>query len=330
MIKPPFLKTGDTIGITAPSKGVDDPLDIVRFRNAESVLKERGYGITFTPNVFTNFEDRSSPAKQRADELESLIEDRNVRYIVSAKGGDFLNEIFEFTDLSKIRDDPKWIQGYSDNTDILMTVTTAYDIMSVYCGNFGDYGMEPWHRSVSENIEFIEGKRKEQKSFDLYETGFGERITGLEPICGTADVVWDSDDCEFEGILLGGCFDKLLLIPGTDRDHVSEFIERHGKPIVWYMEVYASNPNEIRRSIKTMEESGWFCNVSGFIFGRPLFYEGEQDYTELMNDILSGYDVPKVFDADIGHKAPRMTMINGAYAKITIKSNKGTVEYIDL
>ena len=49
-----------------------------------------------------------------------------------------------------------------------------------------------------------------------------------------------------------------------------------------------------------------------------------------MNDILSGYDVPKVFDADIGHKAPRMTMINGAYAKITIKSNKGTVEYIDL
>ena len=108
MIVPGFIRAGDTIGVTAPSAGASEPLDRVRFMHARDRLAERGYGTVFTPNVFTDIGDeRSSPAEQRARELESLIADRDVRYIVSASGGDYLNEIFQYLDMSGLRDDPK-------------------------------------------------------------------------------------------------------------------------------------------------------------------------------------------------------------------------------
>ena len=136
MIRPAFLRKGDLIGVTAPSAGASEPLDRVRFLHAQGMLAERGYATLFSPNTFTDIGDeRSSPAEQRAKELELLIADRDIRYIVSASGGEHLNEIFDHLDMSGIADDPKWIQGYSDNTDILIAATVNHDVMSIYCGN---------------------------------------------------------------------------------------------------------------------------------------------------------------------------------------------------
>jgi muramoyltetrapeptide carboxypeptidase LdcA involved in peptidoglycan recycling len=331
MIIPGFIGHGDTIGVTAPSSGASEPLDKVRFMHARDRLAERGYGTRFTSNVFTDIGDeRSSPAEQRARELESLISDKDVRYMVSASGGEHLNEIFEFLDMSGLRDDPKWIQGYSDNTDILLMATVNHDVMSIYCGNYGDYGMEPWHRSVTENLEFVEGKRKCQTSFDKHAEGFVERITGLEPFECVADTVWDSPDVGFRGRLVGGCFDKLKEMVGTDRDRMRDFAERYRDDgIVWYMEVYVSDHDDTVSALASMRDSGWFENVHGFVFGRPLFYDGN-DYKDAVTSAIGDLGVPIVFDADVGHKAPRMTFVNGAIAEFDIRDGKCTLNYPEL
>lgn len=328
MIKPRFLSSGDVIGVTAPSSGASDPIDRIRFSNAEKILSSKGYSTRFTPNAFTDDgEGRSSPAEQRAGELESLISDRDVRYIVSAGGGEYLNEIYDYLDMSQISSDPKWIQGYSDNTDILLTATVNYDVMSIYCGNFGDYGMEPWHQSISDNLEFLEGKRKSQTSFMTHVDGFTERITGLEPFDCTEPTVWDSEDAEFSGRLIGGCSDKLRLIVGTGRDRMRDFAERYREDgIVWYMETYESDSEGIKEDLLSMADAGWFENTNGFLFGRPLFYETD-DYREAVMSVLGSMNVPVVFDADFGHKAPRMTMINGALAEISVCEHRGTITY---
>lgn len=332
MIRPKFLSAGDVIGVTAPSAGVSEPVDVTRFENARSNLERRGYHVRFTPNVFSDIDGgRSSPAEQRAEELESLLADHDVRYVVSAKGGDFLNEIFDFTDLYPISDNPKWVQGYSDNTDILMMITTAYDIMSVYCGNFGDYGMEPWHRSITENIEFLEGRRTEQSSFDTYEDMFKDRVTGLETIQGDLPVSWRSEeDVTFSGIAIGGCTDKLAMMVGTRRDRVRDFVERYREEgIVWYMERFAGDRETEIRDLRSMMENGWFEHVTGFVFGRPMFYDGD-DFEDAVRSVLSDLHVPIVFDADVGHKAPRMTLINGARIVVEVKGDVGRISYPDL
>lgn len=331
MIIPKFLRDGQRIGVTAPSFGAVDPSDIRRFQHAEEVLKRRGHPVVKTPNVHTADEEgRSSPMMQRVMELGSLLEDDTVGAIVSAKGGDYQCEMLMGMDWDFIERHPKWMQGYSDNTVLLVKITAEHDIATVYCGNFGDFGMEPWHRSIAENLEFLEGKRTSQKSFDRYEDGFYDRECDTEPFRLTKDVVWKSSvgDTEFSGRLIGGCMDVLEWYHRKGNLDMSGFIQKYSKDgIVWHMETYDMDEARIGRMLEGMSEDGWFDGATGFVFGRPLFYSGS-DYQKVVCDALKGYDVPKVFDADIGHKGPRMTFVNGARAKIRIEGGKALLEYV--
>ena len=47
MIVPRFIRPGDKLGVTAPSFGVDDPLDANRFSSARAKLAARGYDLYY-------------------------------------------------------------------------------------------------------------------------------------------------------------------------------------------------------------------------------------------------------------------------------------------
>ena len=81
MIVPEYLKPGCGIGVTAPSHPIDKEPDQYRFQHAAEELKERGYDVTFTPNVFAQADKfgRSGTGQQKAEELHSLIKDRRKR-----------------------------------------------------------------------------------------------------------------------------------------------------------------------------------------------------------------------------------------------------------
>ena len=178
MIIPRFLRDGDRIGVTAPSFGVTEPTDIARFDHAKEKLGSLGFGVVETPDVYTADETgRSAPAEQRVREFYSLLEDPEVGAVVSAKGGDYQFEMLLHMDWDLLERHPKWIQGYSDNTTLLFKITAEHDIATIYGGNFGDFGMEPWHRSVSESLEFLRGVRKGQDSFSRHEVGFSDRAS---------------------------------------------------------------------------------------------------------------------------------------------------------
>ena len=330
MIIPRFLRDGDRIGVTAPSFGVTEPTDIARFDHAKEKLGSLGFGVVETPDVYTADETgRSAPAEQRVREFYSLLEDPEVGAVVSAKGGDYQFEMLLHMDWDLLERHPKWIQGYSDNTTLLFKITAEHDIATIYGGNFGDFGMEPWHRSVSESLEFLRGVRKGQDSFSRHEVGFSDRVTGLEPLNPTAPTVWrsTSGDTTFSGRLIGGCMDVLEWFHRKATASPKAFNDRYSKDgTVWYMETYEMDEARIRKMLSGMSKDGWFEGVNGFVFGRPLFYEGS-DYMETVTDILSEYGVPMVFDADVGHKAPRMTFINGAESRFDIRDGACHLEY---
>lgn len=331
MIIPRFLREGDRIGVTAPSFGVTEPTDIARFEHAKEKLASLGYGVVETPDVYTADETgRSAPAEQRVRELYSLLEDPDVGAVISAKGGDYQFEMLLHMDWDLLERYPKWIQGYSDNTTLLFKITAEHDIATVYGGNFGDFGMEPWHRSVSESLEFLNGSRRMQDSFPTHEVGFSDRVTGLESLNPTAPTVWRSScgDTTFSGRLIGGCMDVLEWFHRKATASPRRFNDLYSKEgTVWYMETYEMDEARIRTMLSGMSKDGWFDGVNGFVFGRPLFYEGS-DYMDVVTDVLSEYGVPMVFDADVGHKAPRMTFINGAESRFDIRNGVCHLEYI--
>ena len=169
MIYPQFLNKNDTIGITAPSDGVTEELDIFRLNNAIKKFQKLGYKIKETKDVRTSQKGKSAPSEIQAAELEGLFEDKETKSIICAGGGDFLLEMLSKLKLEVIKNNPKWLQGYSDPTGLLFTITTNLDIATIYGYNFKGFGMENWHKSLEDNLTILKGNLIEQTSYNKYQ-----------------------------------------------------------------------------------------------------------------------------------------------------------------
>lgn len=335
MYIPEFIKKNDIIGVTAPSSGFNNIVDFNRLESAKLNLKERGYQVIETEDVRNCEKGRSATGEERADEFNSLIKNKNVKYIISASGGDFLMEMLEYIDYDLIKNNPKWIQGYSDNTGLIYPITTNCDIATVYSGNVGDYGMLLWHDAVRNNIKLLEGQSIEQKNFDLFESEFLNRITGYEGYNLTEPVKYEliskNKTDKFIGRLLGGCLDVLIMLCGTRYDSTKEFIKKYKNDgIIWYLESFALSSSRIQCALWQLKEAGWFEGARGFLFGRPCFFnkEYETDFNEAVKIALDSLNLPIISGCDIGHRPPRLTMINGVMAEVGFSNENFSLKYL--
>lgn len=328
MIFPRWLQKGDCIGVTACSGGKTAPADLARLDNGARQLEKRGYRVLETPDVRKEEKGRSAPAGIRAEELHSLVLNPEVSLVLQAAGGDYLAEMLSFTDFEMIKRKPKWYQGYSDPTGLLFSITTNCDMATVYAGNFADFGMQHWHPCLEQNLALLEGKQILQRSFSLYKNGFAERLTGLEDYQEDTPVCWESSNgaVTLSGRLLGGCLDVLLNLAGTRFDRTAEWCEHYKDDgILWYLESFALSAERLTCGLWQLREAGWFRHATGFVFGRPAFFSAENEisYREAVEAVLGELAVPIVYEADIGHKAPRLTMINGALAELSVRDGGG-------
>lgn len=333
MIFPDFLQKGDTIGITAPSDGNRKPLDFARLDLAKERINELGLVTKETENVRrSDGRGRSSSKEQRAEQFMKLWDDPDVKYIFSAKGGDFLMEILPLLDFERIRRNPKWFQGFSDNTGLTYSIAVNCGIATAYGSHFNDFSMKPWHPAVENNYHMMTGNLVEQTTFAAYEDDFYDRESPEEGYREDKKSVQyatvdgkEMAEVSMEGRMLGGCLDVLLNLVGTTFDKTNEFIQTYQKDgILWYLESFSLDSDSLTRGLWQLKNAGWFQHAAGFVFGRPCMFQSFTDhsYREAVEVILSELHVPIVFDADIGHKSPQFTMINGALGKWKTKNGK--------
>ena len=334
---PDFIKKGDIIGVTATSAGFTEEVDLRKLESAKLNLSEKGYEVIETGNVRKCEKGRSSTGKKRAEEFLSLIKNEEVKYILSASGGDFLMEMLEYLDYELIKANPKWIQGYSDNTGLIYPITTICDMATVYSGNVGDYGMSLWHDGVKNNLKLLEGKNIEQKEFDLFENEYVKKVTGYEGYNLTDKVkyefVSENKSENFTGRLLGGCLDVLIMLCGTKYDKTAEFVKKYKEEgIIWYLESFDLSSARLQCALWQLKEAGWFEGAKGFLFGRPCFFreEYETDFNEAVKTALDSLNLPIITGCDIGHRPPRITMINGLMAEISFDGKHFIMKYPEL
>lgn len=337
MYIPKFLEKDDVIGVTAPSAGYTEQVDLTKLESAKFNLSEKGYKVIETDNVRKCEKGRSATGKIRAEEFLSLMDDEAVKYIVSASGGDFLMEMLEYLDYEKIKSNPKWIQGYSDNTGLIYPITTICDMATVYSGNIGDYGMSLWHEGVKNNLKLLEGRGIIQHEFDLFENEYVKKITGYEGYNLTDKVEYEyisTNKAEnFSGRLLGGCLDVLIMLCGTKYDKTVEFVRKYKEDgIIWYLESFDLSSARLQCALWQLKEAGWFEGAKGFLFGRPCFFreEYETDFNEAVKTALDGLGLPVITGCDIGHRPPRMTMINGLMAEVKFDGRHFEMRYTEL
>ncbi len=339
MIYPKNLEKGYKIGVSAPSAGMCSIPDQTRLESGVKHFEELGYPVIITDHVTSDQKGASASGKVRAKELTELIQNPEVRAVIAASGGDFLMQMLSELDLELVRSNPKWLQGFSDITGLLFTVTTNLEIATLYANNFSSFGMQNWHNSLTENIKLLEGEPLIQHSFDFYQAGYKPRITGLEEFVPELPVNWinvtsggqiTSEELTMTGRTLGGNLDVCLNLVGTRFDKVREFVHKYREDrILWFFESFSLDSSDLIRGLWQMKEAGWFEHAAGFIFGRPAFFEEQNSisYTEAIVIGLENLQLPFILEADIGHKPPQLAMLNGAIAGIKSYGGKGSITF---
>ena len=334
MIYPKFLQKGDTIGVPAPSDGAYDELHINKQKNAKLKMEQNGYKVIQSKNIYNSKMARSADAKERAQELNSMFEDDDIDFIICAAGGEFLVECLPYVDFNKLVQSPKFVQGFSDSTGLLFQITTRYDIATIYSMNYGDFGTEDYSRDITDNLKIISGDLIKQESYEMFENERPKKITGLEGYNYTNRVEWKTSNnkpAKIYGRIIGGCLDIIAELSGTRYDEVKVFIEKYKSDgIIWYFDNCDLSKEELIRTLWKFNELEYFKYTKGIVFGRSGNDNSLLSYTmkqALEDSVISKMDIPIIYDADISHKGPSMTIINGAIATIETKDGKGSIEF---
>ena len=92
------LKKGDTIGLVSPSENVveDDKKDI---EESVKLLEKAGYKVIFGRNVYKNTTGYGATAKEKADDINEMYSNKDVKAILSVKGGFNSNSVYEYLNL---------------------------------------------------------------------------------------------------------------------------------------------------------------------------------------------------------------------------------------
>lgn len=334
MIYPKFIEKGDCIGVPAPSSGAYDQLHKVKYENAKLKLEKIGFNLKVSDNINISEKMRSAPAEIRANEINEMFANENIDMIICAAGGEFLVEILPFVKFENILKHPKFVQGFSDPTGILFPLTTKYDIATIYGNNFGEYGTEEYDRSVIDNLEILQGNLIEQENYDMFENESAEKTTGLEGYNFTDKVEWkilDEESAKIKGRIIGGCLDLISELAGTKYDGMKQFNEKYKQDgIIWYFDNCELSMEELIRTLWKLNELEYFKYAKGIVFGRNGIETSYMGYTmkeTLEDSVLSKLNIPIIYDADISHKGPCLTIINGAIATVESKNGKGKISF---
>lgn len=358
MIKRPVsIKKGDVIGITAPSFGAATEPYSTMIDVSLDKIKERGYKILEgkTARLGDGIGISTDP-KVAASELMEFYKRDDINAIISAGGGELMNETITHVDFNELKNyPPKWFIGYSDNTNFIFPLVTITGIMGIYGPCISGFAKK-WEGTEEDSFAILEGTKTVFKGYDrvaferddesesntlkasdyyslTYDYNADKKLVLYRCEDGNAIKVDSSEELSFEGILLGGCLDVLTNLVGTRFDNMKAFNEAN-KDIIWVLEACDLNPMSYRRAIWNLREAGWFQNARGFIIGRPLasFVQNLMgvDQYNAVYDMLKEFNVPIIMDADIGHIDPMLPVVMGANAKVSTRNNNLFVDYLSL
>lgn len=326
-----YLNKGDKITLVAPSFGCTTEPYLSHLVESIKNLKEDGFEIEEGENIYlANEKARSNTARKCAKEFNKAYLDSNSKAIISVGGGEIMCEILPYIDFDKIKKAPsKIFMGFSDNTNLTYTLTTICDVKTIYGPCATNFFYRPYQYNLIDAIDILYGKRKIYKGYPYWQRYFIKDENNPNKAPNYVEPkklrLYPNNEVSIKGRLLGGCMDVLSIICGTRFDNTKEYIEKYKQDgIIWYLEACELNSVGILRVLFQLKEAGWFKYVKGFILGRPLCYHrpsfGMSHYTAIKK-ALKSLNVPIIMDADLGHYAPSMPIINGALVQIDANEN---------
>ena len=157
LIVPEKLKKGDLIGVVAPASPIIGD-NIEEIQNAKKIIENLGYKVKFSENLFSNSQNYSASAKEKAKDINEMFKNSNIKMIWCAKGGENSNSTFEYLDFDMIKQNPKIICGYSDITSLTNIITQKTGLITYSSTNFKTVATDETDYSLKQVLKrFVDG-----------------------------------------------------------------------------------------------------------------------------------------------------------------------------
>jgi muramoyltetrapeptide carboxypeptidase len=340
MIRVPApLKSGSVIAVSAPSSGVT-PDRHARLDLVLAHLREQGYQILEGEHVREQYKNTSAPASARAAELMRFFLDERVDAVFPPWGGERAIELLPLLEFEALREArPKWFLGFSDISTLQLPLTLRAGWVTAHGSNLidmvpaqtdplliaamGILSAEPGAVVVQRASEHFQNQWQDFASFPAAPWKSSEP-TQWKRLDGRLDPL------ELRGRLIGGCMDTISRLAGTIHGDVPGFVRSCGsKGALLYLENCEMNPCELLRCLWSLRFHGWFEGLAGLLIGRNSGPEAANPEalapTEALQEALGELPFPVLFDLDIGHRQPQLTLLNGLPALVRFEPGGGSL-----
>jgi muramoyltetrapeptide carboxypeptidase len=324
LIKPPHLISGDTIGVVSPSFPI--PTDQAseyyqQFQDGLNEIRKMGFEAKIGANCGKVHWWRGGTAKERAEDINEMYSDKNIKAIIAHDGGHAAIDTLEYLDYELMTRNPKPFIGFSDITNILSAIYTKTGIMGIH-GSLSTYNFGHWWKKISSE----EKEEEKNKLLGLLTSNNSEIIYRSTPNWNW----WRKGSAA--GNLFGGNLSALVSLIGTPYYPKLEDL----KNMILFWEIDNIPSYRIHRALFQLKYAGVFENISGMIIGRlskirPTVCEGfgmkEPNMEELIMDAVKDYNFPVLSGFEFGHEGLNLPLPIGSKAKLD-SENSSLILYI--
>lgn len=305
---PPYLKKGDTIGITCPAGYII----LEDIQPAVTKMQEWGYSIKIGSTVGKKDVTFGGTDEERLQDLQQMLDDKNIKAIMCARGGYGAVRIIDQLDFKKFVLHPKWIIGFSDITILHSHLNKNFGIASIHskmCNSFP----KDWSKAEPVQMETIISIQKCLAGEKMIYTAVANEKNKL----GKA-----------EGILIGGNLKILETLAGSKTD-----ITTDGK--ILFVEDTGEYLYSIDRMFWNLKRSGKLGKLKALIVGGFKVKPAEDPAEEFGKDLYSivlekvkEYNYPVCFDFPVGHQKNNFALKCGIKHKLTVSATETTLTEI--
>jgi muramoyltetrapeptide carboxypeptidase LdcA involved in peptidoglycan recycling len=341
LTRPPALLPGDTIGICTPSfpahvafrakylHGVSE-LDRLGFRVIEGDLTARA----------TAQGARSGTPRERADEINALWANPEVRAIITTIGGANSSSLVPFLDFAAVRANPKIFCGYSDITSLHLAFMRHAGLSTFYgpavMPSFGEWPemlpeaaesfLDATMRHLSGPRELVAPSRWSRHMRDARTDAWRIEPRKWEPHAGWRTVT--------RGVAEGPA---LVVNLNTLRSNAGtrEMPDFHGA--ILFIEEMSTSPTQAERAFRHLAALGVFGQIAGLVWGRIEHFADEGCPVSIEDLLLEAIrcelgrdpEFPIATDFDCCHTSPMLTIAQGVRVRLDARGEAARVTLLE-
>jgi muramoyltetrapeptide carboxypeptidase len=299
IIIPPYLKPGDTIGIVATARKVFR----INMEESAKIMEGWGFKVKFGKNLFGDVNQYSGTDEERAEDLQTMLDDPEIKAVISARGGYGTMRIIDRLDFTEFKKHPKWVVGYSDITVLHSHIHRNCHVATL-------------HATMPINFKL-----------DLFSTeSLRKALMGIpQEYKTTNETSVKNREGKAEGQLVGGNLSLLYAMLHSDSD-----IDTEGK--ILFIEDLDEYLYHIDRMVLSLKRAGKFRGLKGLIVGGMNQMKDNEipfgkNAEEIIEEHIAEYNFPVCYGFPAGHETKNYALPLGKMISLNVEGASSEVKF---